>query len=149
MSISKYETGRVGMSDPEIEAEVEQRKKDICARDPEAQRMGIAYFYLQTPQEIHRDAVISAMKMANTCLCYNDFHGWLSRGRFIFMKPLQPANGSNVPPLTEEQKQAYVLSEQELDAIYAAQSERFKKAKVVDGGVTDPDGGFRYNKIIW
>ena len=28
MSISKYETGRIGMSDPEIEAEVEQRKKD-------------------------------------------------------------------------------------------------------------------------
>ena len=140
MSISKYETGRIGMSDPEIVAEVEQRKKDICARDPEAQRTGIAYFYLQTPQEIHRDAVISAMKVANSCL---------SRGRFNFMTPLQPANGSNVPPLTEEQKQAYFLTEQELDAIYAAQSERFKKAKVVDGGVTDPDGGFRYKKIVW
>lgn len=149
MSISKYETGRIGMSGPEIEAEVEQRKKDICARDPEAQKSGVPYFYLQTPQEIHRDAVISAMKMANSCLCYNDFHGWLSRGRFTFMKPLQPANGAKVPPLTEEQKQAYVLTEQELDRIYAAQSERIKKAKVVDSGVTDPDGAFRYKGIKW
>lgn len=144
-----YELGKVGMSDPEIAAEVEQRKKDICARDPEAQKSGVPYFYLQTPQEIHRDAVIAAMKMANSCICYNNFNGWLSRARFTFMKPIQPANGSNVPPLTEEQKQAYVLTEQELDRIYAAQSERFKTARVVDGGVTDPDGDFRYKKIIW
>lgn len=146
---NKFETGRIGMSDPEIEAEVEQRKKEICARDPEARQSGVPYYYLQTPQEIHRDAVIGAMKMANTYLCYNDFNGWLSRGRFLFMKPLQPANGANVHPLSEEQKQAHALDEQELDRIYAAQSERFKKAKVVDSGVTDEDGGFRYKGIKW
>ena len=68
MDTTHYETGKLGLSTPEIESEMEEIRKAVMARDEEAARNGIAYFYLHTPREIHRTSVLNAMRMATSCL---------------------------------------------------------------------------------
>ena len=118
METTKYETGRLGMSEPEISAEMESLRQLIMTRDPEAQANRIAYFYLHTPQEIHRVAVLNAMRMATSCLVYRDFGGWLER-RVAYMRPYNVR--CNVPDPkflgTEEQQQAHALTVAELGTV--------------------------------
>lgn len=147
---TKYETGRIGMSAPEIDAEMEQLRQDIMSRDPEATANRIAYFYLHTPQEVHRVAVLNAMRMANSCLIYRDFGGWLER-RVAFMQPYDVR--CNVPDPkylgTKEQQEAHVLSEAEVNAIWHAQAERLKKATVVHNVLGPEEEGGPYHGVRW
>jgi hypothetical protein len=150
METTKYETGRLGMSEPEISAEMESLLQLIMTRDPEAQANRIAYFYLHTPQEIHRVAVLNAMRMATSCLVYRDFGGWLER-RVAYMRPYSVR--CNVPDPkflgSEEQRQAHALSVAELDAIWHAQSERLQKAAVVRNVVGPEEEGGPYHGVRW
>ena len=70
-----YVMGKLGLSTPEIEAEKASIQAAVMERDPEAKANRIAYTYLQTPEEIHRLRILSAMETANTCLCYDRLGG--------------------------------------------------------------------------
>jgi hypothetical protein len=138
------------MSEPEISAEMESLRQLIMTRDPEAQANRIAYFYLHTPQEVHRVAVLNAMRMATSCLVYRDFGGWLER-RVAYMRPYSVR--CNVPDPkflgTEEQREAHALSEDELNAVWHAQSERLKQATVVRNAVGPEEEGGPYHGVRW
>ena len=146
----KYETGRIGMSDPEIEKEMEELRQLIMTRDPEAQANRVAYFYLHTPQEVHRVAVLNAMRMANGCLINRDFGGWLEH-RVAYMRPWHVGGTVRDPKFlgTEEQRDAHALSEAELSAVWHAQSERLKKATVVHNVLGPEEEGGPYHGVIW
>ena len=150
METTKYETGRLGMSEPEISAEMESLRQLIMTRDPDAQANRIAYFYLHTPQEVHRVAVLNAMRMATSCLVYRDFGGWLER-RVAYMRPYNVSFNVPDPKFlgTEEQQQAHALSAAELDAIWHAQSERLQKATVVRNVVGPEEEGGPYHGVRW
>lgn len=147
---AKYETGKLGLSGPEIEAEMEAIRQAVMARDPEASGNRIAYFYLHTPQEIHRTAVLKAMKMANSCLVYRDFGGWLDR-KAAYARPWDARCTVSDPKYlgTEEQRQAHALSDAELNAVWHAQAERLKKATVVRNAVGPEEEGGPYHGVRW
>lgn len=147
---TKYETGRIGMSDPEIDTEMEELRQAVMSRDPEATANRIAYFYLHTPQEVHRVAVLNAMRMANSCLVYRDFGGWLER-RVAYMRPWNVRCNVSDPKFlgSEEQREAHALSEAELDAVWHAQAERVKKATVVHNVLGPEEEGGPYHGVRW
>lgn len=150
METTHYETGKLGLSTPEIEAEMEEIRKAVMARDEEAARNGIAYFYLHTPREIHRTSVLDAMRMATSCLVYRDFGGWLER-RVAYMRPYSVRCNVSDPKFlgSEEQQQAHALTVAELDAIWHAQSERLQKATVVRNVVGPEEEGGPYHGVRW
>lgn len=147
---AKYETGRLGMSEPEIADEMEQLRQSVMSRDPEAKAARIAYFYLRTPQEIHRAAVLDAMRMAITCLVNRDFGGWLNH-KVNCTLPYDVR--CNVPDPkflgNDEQRNAHALTEAELNAIWSAQSERLQKATVVRNVIGPDEEGGPYHGIRW
>lgn len=145
-----YELGKLGLSLPEIDAEVDEITRIVTARDEEASRTGIAYFYLKTPQEIHRGRVLDAMKMALSCLTYNMFGAWLNR-KLDFQKPWQPICRVTDPKFlgTPEQHAAWPLTEKELNAIWKAQASRLSKATIVHNVIPDTEEGGPYHGIKW
>lgn len=147
---TKYETGRIGMSGPEIDSEMEELRQSVMSRDPEAAANRIAYFYLHTQQEVHRVAVLNAMRMANSCLVYGDFGGWLER-RVAYMRPWDVRCNVGDPKYlgSEEQREAHALSDAELDSVWHAQAERLKKATVVRNVVGPGEEGGPYHGVRW
>lgn len=145
-----YETGRLGMSTPEIEEETEAIRQAVMARDSDAARHGVAYFYLHTPQEIHRVAVLKAMRMAISCLVYRDLCGWLSR-KSAYTRPYEVlCRVSDAKYLgTQEQRDAHALSEHELNLIWAAQAKRVGQARVVENAVPGSEDGGPLNGVRW
>ena len=144
-----YDMGKLGLSDPEIKAEKDAIHAAIMERDPEAKANRIAYTYLQTLEEIHRLSILAAMETANTCLCYDRLGGsWPTySSRFLLPNNCYNSKEPRFNP-TDAQRQAHVLTIEELDAIFNAQRHRMLSAKVVPAGVTDEDG-FSYRKIVW
>ena len=144
-----YETGKIGLTGPEIEAEMREHEEIVFARDEEAKANRIAYSYLCTPQEIHRLQVLRAMQMANSCLCYDPFgRGWTNHTD-CFRRPPRVVNTDPKYKCSAEQENAFILSEKELDNIFAAQQRRIREeATIVDTGITDEDG-FRYRGFKW
>ena len=140
-----YETGKIGLSEPEITAEKQAINDNIC------QKHGVpfGYFYLKTPQEIHRCAVLDAMSMANSYIIYNDFGGW-ERKKDDFTRPWD-ASGAKEPKFagTEEQRQAHALSYAELSSIWTAQCARVAKAKIYRSLVPDTEEGGPYHGVKW
>jgi len=135
--------GKVGLSDPEIKKESGEIEYAVQERNP---GVSIAYFYLQTPQEIHRLAALDAMSMAISLYCYNDLKSW-NHYAARFMLPLEQAKDPRFA-MSREQMDAHALSEAELKAIYEAQVDRMKKATIVPNVHTDEDR-FSYNGINW
>jgi len=144
-----YDMGKLGLSGPEIEAEKDSIRAAVMERDPEAKANNIAYTYLQTPEEIHRLRILTAMETANSCLCYDRLGGSWPTYSSPFLLPNTCYN-SKEPRFnpSDVQRQAHALSIEELDAIFNAQRHRMLSAKVVPAGVTDEDG-FSYRKIVW
>ena len=142
------ELGKLGLSDPEIEKETDEIEARAKARDPQAD---FAYFYLQTPQEIHRLYALQAMRMVNCLYCYNDLMSW---GRYEteynYPRPMYSASPDRDPKYigTDEQRAARALSREETRVIYDAQVARMKKATIVHNIHVDDDG-FHYNGIRW
>lgn len=71
--IHNFKTGKLGLSDPEIEKERQDIFEAMCKRhnlDPKdcGAQIGTGHFY--TPTELHREQVLWAMSMANSILCY-------------------------------------------------------------------------------
>lgn len=145
-----YETGKLGLSSPEIDAEVDSMTKRVTARDPEATRTGIAYFYLKTPQEIHRSRVLDAMKMAISCLVYRNFGAWQQQ-KAAFQQPWAPLCNVKDPKYlgTQEQHAAWPLTEKELDALWRAQAERLSGATIVHNVLSGREEGGPYHGIKW
>ena len=147
---TKYETGRLGMSSPEIETEMDAIRKEVMSRDSEAMKHGIAYFHLHTPQEIHRVAVLNAMRMAISCLVYRDLGGWLNR-KAAYTQPYsvhyRVSDGRFLG--TQEQRDAHALTDQELNLIWAAQSKRVGQARVVENVVPDSEDGGPIHGVRW
>ena len=150
MDTTHYETGKLGLSTPEIEAEMEEIRKAVMARDEEAARNGIAYFYLHTPREIHRTSVLNAMRTATSCLVYKDKTGW-TESRLRFSRPYASPVRFTEPKYegTAEQRAAYPLTDAELDAIYEAQAERIKSARIVYNAVPPEEDGGPIHGIRW
>ena len=150
MDTTHYETGKLGLSTPEIEAEMEEIRKAVMARDEEAARNGIAYFYLHTPLEIHRTSVLDAMRMATSCLVYKDKTGW-TESRLRFTRPYASPVRFTEPKYegTAEQRAAYPLTEDELDAIYEAQAVRVKSARIVYNAVPPEEDGGPIHGVRW
>jgi hypothetical protein len=150
METTAYKTGRLGLSTPEIEAEMEEIRQSVIKRDPEATRHGLAYFYLHTPQEIHRTSVLNAMRMATSCLVYQDKAGWTA-SRLRFSRPYASPVRFTEPKYegTAEQRAANTLSDAELDAIYEAQSERLKQATVIYNVVSPEEDGGPVHGVRW
>ena len=142
------ELGKVGLTDPEIEKEIKEIEHAVSTRNP---TIDYPYFFLQTPQEIHRLAALRAMRMVNCLYCYNDLKSW---GRYEtgynYPGPMYSAAPDRDPKYigTAEQRDARVLSPQETRAIYDAQVARMKKATIIHNIHTDEDG-FHYNGIKW
>ena len=109
----KYDTGKLGLSRDEINAETIQIENAICARsvDEDGNHPNIAYTWFCTPQEKHRLRVLDAMEMANSCLCYG--YGWEKYGSEFLL-----SDDSRNPKITEELRYAYALTLEELDAVY-------------------------------
>ena len=137
------------MSDPEIRSEVTRIEESVMARSETARKNRVAYFYLQTPEEIHRLSVLSAMNTAITCLLYRDFPGWLN-ARTEFSQPY--SNGFAKDPMylgTEEQRNAHALTDDELSAIWKAQGERLRQATIVRNVVPPGEDGGPLHGIQW
>lgn len=140
----KYDTGRLGLSDDEVHAELVSIANAARARYPGEHNV---YFYMQTPQEIHREQVLMAIRLATSIICYHHDPDWNKyAAEYMFPRPLtarEPKfNG------TEEQQAARALTQAEWDAIFAAQKERMARAKVIPHVCTDEDG-FSYSHIQW
>ena len=150
MEQTRYETGRLGMSSPEIEEEMEAIRRAVMSRDSDAMRHGVAYFHLHTPQEVHRVAVLNAMRMAISCLVYRDLAGWLNR-KAAYTRPYEtPCRVSDAKYLgTQEQRDAHALSDHELNLVWAAQSKRVGQAKVVENVVPDSEDGGPIHGVLW
>jgi len=146
----KYETGKLGLSGPEIEAERDAITAEVIKRDEEATRTGIAYFYLKTPQEIHRSRVLDAMKTVVNCLVNREFGAW-QRHKAVFQHPWVPMCNVKDPKFlgTAEQQEAWMLDEKELDAIWNAQAERLSRATIVRNVVPDTEEGGPYHGVKW
>lgn len=71
--IHNFNTGKLGLSTPEIEKERKELFQTMCRRrglDPDdcSSKIGTGHFY--TPTELHREQVLWAMSMANSILFY-------------------------------------------------------------------------------
>lgn len=146
----KYDTGKLGLSEPEIMAELDSIRQTVMARDEAAAARNVAFFYLQTPQEVHRLNVLDAMRMANACIIYNHFGEWLER-KADFTQPYSVTFNVSDPKFlgTEEQRAAHALSDEELASIWAAQCERVGKAKIIYNVVGDDEDGSPLHGVRW
>ena len=140
-------TGKLGLSSEEIKAELEEINSTICRRNPSVCHAGVGFAYLATPEETHRRNVLRAMQMAVSCIVYNDTAGWKMYSR-RFTEPMIPANNPAFE-CSDEQKAAHPLSDDELNAIYAAQKLRISQGTVVRNLAEDDDGNFRYAGVRW
>ena len=140
-----YEIGKIGLSDPEIEEETQSTRQAVIARSGEEWD----YFYLKTPQEIHRSAVLAAMRMANSCIIYNNFGGW-EHQKSKFTEPWD-TRGAREPKYegTEEQRKAYALTYAELSSIWSAQCARIAKARIYRNVIPDTEEGGPYHGVRW
>lgn len=147
---TKYEPGKLGLSDPEIVSELEEIRRNVMSRDEVAAARGIAYFYLQTPQEAHRINVLNAMRMANSCLVYRHFGEWCVR-KSDFMQPYRISCNVSDPKFlgTEELRAAHALTDSELSLIWAAQCKRVAKAKVIYNVVGPEEDGGPLHGVRW
>lgn len=145
----QYDTGRLGMSDPEIDAEMEGIRQAVISRETAAAHALAAPFYLHTPQEIHRVSVLNAMRLASSCIVYRDYIGW-KQGSARYAHPYISPCGRTDPKYlgTAEQRDAYMLSDAELSSVWKAQSERLKSATVVENAVPASAGG-PISGVIW
>ena len=140
-----YEMGKIGLSDPEITAEKQAINDRLC----EKHGVPFGYFYLKTPQEIHRSAVLDAMVMANSFIVYDDFGGW-ERRKAKFTLPWD-ASSAKEPKFagTEEQRAAYALSYAELSSIWSAQCARISQARIYRNVIPDSEEGGPYHGVKW
>lgn len=147
---TKYETGKLGLSEPEIVSELEEIRRNVMSRDEVAKARGVAYFYLQTPQEAHRINVLDAMRMANSCIIYGHFGEWLER-KADFTQPYSVTFNVSDPKFlgTEELRAAHALTEDELNRIWAAQCQRVAKAKVIHNVLGPEEEGGPYHGVRW
>lgn len=137
-----------GLSDPEIDWLVKRIHEAMCDReglDPDSFDSHCGKGNLYRPEEIHSEAILGAMKMANSVLIYEgpDESSW-NRWNGLYRE--KPRNGDGF--YGEEQVEAKVLSDEELKAIWEAQKERFKKAKVRENVYVDAEG-CSYNSVEW
>ena len=134
-----YETGSIGLTDKEKEAE------EKVLRDAIQKRMktrDIIQFKHQTPQEIHRFRVIDAMKMADSCIVYGVESAWEDQYSKQYQQPLHFKTEPKV------KRDAFALTKEECDAIFKAQKERLAKASIIRNAATDAEE-VSYNSVIW
>lgn len=142
---TKYETGKLGLSDPEIEKE----RTEIDEPIKKKHGVPVAYFYLKTPQEIHRENVLDAMRMAISCITYGNWAHW-DKYRAQFTGPMPECNVPDPKFLgTEEQRAAWSLTDEEFDAVFKAQRERLSKATIVRNLVPPEEDGGPLHGIKW
>lgn len=141
-----YKTGRLGLTNPQIEAEEKAIEAAVCKRHPRKCH-GSAALHHYSLEEIHRDAVLSAMGSANALLIYGWSGSWPEGRKEEFIDPELDWIGKNCLD-TRAQKQAHLLTEKELDHIWAAQEKRVAKATIKHGVYTDNEG-CSYNSIDW
>lgn len=152
--IRNFKTGKLGLSDQEIEKEKREMFVAMCNRhglDPNDCSSEIGSGHLYTPTEIHREQVLWAMSMANSVLCYGgkreDWlkHAWKFQSQSVWehdgLGNLRKYGYNKV------QNQAYSLTAMETDAIWEAQKERVSKATVFPHVVSDTEGTL--NGIRW
>lgn len=135
-----YETGRLGLTDKEKEAEVAEIRRAIVNRT--GKRESRIMFNDKTPQEIHRLRVIDAMGMADSCIVYSMEYEWREKRAAAFLRPF-PFSG-----FPKEKREAFALTEAETEAIFKAQKERLSAAKIHKWVFTDAEGVF-YNSVEW
>lgn len=138
-----YKTGRLGLTDPQIEAEEQAIEAAVCKRRRD-KNSELRHYSLQ---EIHRDLVLYAMTIANALLIYGWHGGWPDDDKEKFMNTEKDWVGTYCLD-TKAQKQAHLLTEKELDHIWAAQEKRVAKATIKRGVHTDNEG-CSYNSIDW
>lgn len=155
--MSHFKSGPLGLSTKEIETEKFAIKEAVCKRHGmSTDDMCLTTFSQRTPTEIHREAVLDAMRMANCLLCYDGpLHGktrwdteyapeyqvqhiWDDRG----YGPVRKFGCNKV------QNEAYHLTQEETEVIWKAQAERVSKAKILHNVHIGADGE-SYNAIQW
>ena len=150
-----FKTGRLGLSTPEIEAEMRDLHVAMCQRrnlDPEDSSSHVGTGHFHTPTEIHREQVLWAMRMANSVLCYDGGKdNWATYATEYHHQHLWRTDGlGHVRKFgyNKVQNEAYALSEEETDAIWTAQKARMSRATVLHNVGTDSEG-CSYNSIQW
>lgn len=152
-----FKLGPLGLTTKEIEQEQFAIKEAVCKRHGmSTDDMCRTTFSQRTPTEIHREAVLDAMRMANCLLCYDgplhgktkwdikyapEYHAqhiWDDRG----YGPVRKFGCNKV------QNEAYALTQEETEAIWKAQAERISKATILHNVHTGADGE-SYNAIHW
>lgn len=139
-----YETGRLDLSPEEIGREENAINSDIRKRHPKTR---FILFRNQTPQEIHRLRVLSAMRMAQSCLIYGETWKWEERyskdftGIWFFGESIKPYYRG-----TKVQREAYALTKAEVDAVFSAQKNMLSHYRVHQHVFTDSEG-VTYNSL--
>ena len=150
-----FKTGRLGLSGPEIEAEMQNIFEAMCQRrnlDPEDSGSQVGTGHFRTPTEIHREQVLWAMRMANSVICYDGGKdNWDTYATEYRHQHLWREDGlGHVRKFgyNKVQDEAYALSEEETDAIWTEQKARMSRATVLHNVGTDSEG-CSYNSIKW
>jgi hypothetical protein len=154
--IHNFKTGRLGLSDPEIDREMAEIHAAMCARhnlDPNdcSSKTGTGHFY--TPTEIHRKQVLWAMKMANSVLAYSgtkerwdQHHAWKFQSNQLWQH--DGLGTVRKFGFNKVQNEAYALTALETDKVWEAQKARMAKATVLHHVHTGADNE-SYNAIKW
>ena len=144
-----YETGKLGLTGPEIDRELDQLEKAASGRNG-GEFCGSGRF--RTPEEIHRERVLWAMRMANSILIYDgdkaDWEEYATRYRTESLFTRRYGEPDETHGYTKEQDSANRLSQEETDAIWDAQRARVAKARILRNVGTDAESS-AYNGIIW
>ena len=145
----KYKTGKIGLSNPEIEKELGKINEKATSRNG-GEFIGCGTF--RTPAEIHREQVLWAMRMANSVLIYDgdkaDWEKYATDYRTESLFTRRYGAPDETHGYTKEQDRAWRLSQEETDAIWEAQSARVAKARILHNVGTDAES-VSYNSIVW
>lgn len=144
----KYKMGPIGLTTEEIQAEERKIWEAVGKRHGMPLPNGCGY--LRTPSEIHRHAVLDAMRMSNSCICYGNDLGEYGI-KFQFQRLWEIDWSGRVLRkygYNKAQDEAYSLSGAEVDAIFKAQKERISRGKIIYNVHVDSDG-CSYNAIQW
>lgn len=150
-----FKTGKLGLSRDEIKQERDAIHAAMCKRhdlDPNScdSMCGTGHFY--TPSEIHRNSVLDAIDMANSCLCYgygkDYWNKYASEYQSQELWSYRYGEPVNKYGYNKTQNGAYHLTKAETDAIWTAQKERIAKATILYNVHTDYEG-VSYNSIQW
>ena len=138
-----YDTGRLDLSPEEIHNEQSAIYDSIKKRHPKTRH---PLFRNQTPQEIHRLRVLSAMDMAQSCLIYGETRRWNERYSKDYLSPLFMDGAKPYYRGTETQRNAHALTKAEVDAVFSAQKEVMSRYRIHRCAATDGEG-VTYNTI--